>query len=113
MFSRLAEIIEDSEAEISEELKQAILSHLKALKVEFEKYFPNLNASDFTLVRNPFVVNIGDCMYLCEAAFSTMLAMKNKAPNRLDIQVDMHCCLSNTTPRISQLVHRKQAQAAH
>ena len=53
MFSRLAELIEDSEAEISEELKQAILSHLKALKVEFEKYFPNLNASDFTPVRNP------------------------------------------------------------
>ena len=62
MFSRLAEFIEDSEAEISEELKQAILSHLKALKVEFEKYFPNLNASDFTLVRNPFVVNVGDCI---------------------------------------------------
>ena len=62
MFSRLAEFIEDLEAEISEELKQAILSHLKALKAEFEKYFPNLNASDFTLVRNPFVVNVGDCI---------------------------------------------------
>ena len=39
--------------------------------------------------------------YLCEAAFSTMLAMKNKQRNRLDIQADMRCCLLNTTPRIS------------
>ena len=51
--------------------------------------------------------------YLCEAAFSTMLAMKNKARNRLNIQADMRCCLSNITPRISQLVDRKKAQAAH
>ena len=38
--------------------------------------------------------------YLCEAAFSSMLVIKTKARNRLDVEADLSCCLAVTQPRI-------------
>ena len=38
--------------------------------------------------------------YLCESGFSTLLQMKTKQRNRLDVENDLRCALSNTFPRI-------------
>ena len=50
--------------------------------------------------------------YLCEAAFSSILVIKTKARNRLDIEPDLRCCLAVTEPRIQKLVE-KQHQKSH
>ena len=46
------------------------------------------------------------CMstYLREAGFSTLLQIKTKQRNRLDVQDDQRCALSQTIPRIQQLL---------
>ena len=41
--------------------------------------------------------------YLCETGFSTLLQMKIKQSNRLDVENDVHCALSNTFPGIHEL----------
>ena len=51
--------------------------------------------------------------YLCETGFSSLLTIKTKNRNRLDVQHDLRCCLSKTEPRISQLVEKKQLQPSH
>ncbi|KAI6648073.1 Zinc finger BED domain-containing protein 5-like [Oopsacas minuta] len=51
--------------------------------------------------------------YLCEAAFSSMLVIKTKARNRLDVKPDLRCCLAITQPRIQKLVDEKQHQKSH
>ena len=38
--------------------------------------------------------------YLCEAGFSTLLQIKTKQKNRLDVEDDLRCALSQTIPRI-------------
>ena len=51
--------------------------------------------------------------YLCEAGFSTLLQIKTKQRNRLDVKDDLHCALSQTIPRIQQLSDDKQSQVLH
>jgi hypothetical protein len=51
--------------------------------------------------------------YLCESGFSTLLQIKTKARNRLDVQDDMRLALTNTQPRIAKLVTQMQAQPSH
>ena len=51
--------------------------------------------------------------YLCEQGFSTLLNMKTKHRSRLNIEHDLQVCLSNTAPRIEELVCNKQAQPSH
>ncbi|KAI6649866.1 Zinc finger BED domain-containing protein 5-like [Oopsacas minuta] len=51
--------------------------------------------------------------YLCEQSFSTMVVMKTKHRNRLEIEKDMIVALSSTKPRIGKLVPEKQAQPSH
>ncbi|XP_042240697.1 zinc finger BED domain-containing protein 5-like [Homarus americanus] len=51
--------------------------------------------------------------YLCESGFSTLLHIKSKSRNRLDVDPDMRCALSVTQPRISRLTERKQCQPSH
>ena len=51
--------------------------------------------------------------YLCEQSFSTMVVMKTKHRNRLEIEKDMIVALSSTKPRIGKLVAEKQAQPSH
>ncbi|XP_042206986.1 zinc finger BED domain-containing protein 5-like [Homarus americanus] len=48
--------------------------------------------------------------YLCESGFSTLLHIKNKSRNQLDVDPDMRCVLSVTQSRISHLTERKQCQ---
>ncbi|XP_068215901.1 zinc finger BED domain-containing protein 5-like [Palaemon carinicauda] len=53
--------------------------------------------------------------YLCEAGFSTLVNMKTKNRNRLELDVgdDMRLSLTNVRPRISKLVAEMQHQASH
>ena len=51
--------------------------------------------------------------YLCESGFSTLLQMKTKQRNRLDVENDMRCALSTTFPRIHELSKKKQSQVSH
>ena len=51
--------------------------------------------------------------YLCEQSFSTMVVLKTKYRNRLDIENDMIVSLGCTEPRISKLVTEKQSQPSH
>jgi len=51
--------------------------------------------------------------YLCESGFSTLLHIKSKCRNRLDVSDDMRVALSVTLPRFSDLIARKQQQRAH
>ncbi|XP_068212599.1 protein FAM200A-like [Palaemon carinicauda] len=51
--------------------------------------------------------------YRCEVGFSAMAALKTKARNRLVIDADMRCCLSNTGPRFDRLMAAKQFQPSH
>ncbi|XP_031336641.1 zinc finger BED domain-containing protein 5-like [Photinus pyralis] len=51
--------------------------------------------------------------YLCESGVSTLLQIKTKARNRLEVQDDMRLALSQTQPRILKLVSQMQAQSSH
>ena len=51
--------------------------------------------------------------YECKQGFSTLLNMKNKHRSRLNVEHDLHVCLSNTAPQIKKLICNKQAQPLH
>ena len=54
--------------------------------------------------------------YLCEEGSSTLLQIKTKQRNRLDVEDDLRCALSQTMPRIQQLSDEsddKQTQVSH
>ena len=51
--------------------------------------------------------------YLCEAAFSTLVAIKTKYRNKLEVEEDLRCALSGIKPRINELVSKKQCQVSH
>ena len=51
--------------------------------------------------------------YMCECGFSALLTIKSKARNRLDVESDIRCALSTTSPDIEQLVAKKQGQPSH
>ena len=51
--------------------------------------------------------------YLCEAAFSSMVATKTKYRNRLFLEDDLRCSLSATKPRFAELADRKQKHTSH
>lgn len=51
--------------------------------------------------------------YLCETGLSSLLVIKSKYRSRLAVEDDLRCALSKTTPRISDLVRKKQSQPSH
>ncbi|XP_026475576.1 zinc finger BED domain-containing protein 5-like [Ctenocephalides felis] len=51
--------------------------------------------------------------YRYETGFSTLLTLKTKARNRMNIEHDMRCSLSETEPNIVKLVNAKQFQPSH
>jgi hypothetical protein len=56
----------------------------------------------------PFVT-----IYLCESGFLTLVTIKTKNLNRLDVQHDMRVALSKTTPQFNILIQAKQQQHSH
>ena len=168
-FPNLNKILENKEQSVPSWLSESISGHLVALKDEFSKYFPKLDANKEILrdlARDPYkrcveeipeefqeeflelyndstmkdefgaksveefwvsarrmYPNISyealrilvqfSSTYLCEAGFSTLVGMKTKARNKLDVAADLRCALSRTTPSIPELVKNKQQQRAH
>lgn len=51
--------------------------------------------------------------YRCEQGFSTLMNIKTKNRNRLNVQDDIRCALSSTQPKKRQLVAKKQCQPSH
>ena len=49
---------------------------------------------------------------LCETKFSTLLQIKTEPINRLDVEDDLRCALSQTIPRI-QLLSDNKTQVLH
>ena len=51
--------------------------------------------------------------YLCETGFSTLVLIKSKYRSRMFVEADLRCALSETTPRIKNIVAKKQIQQSH
>ena len=62
MFSRVTNLIEIHDYQLPDDLRDAIILHLKVMKDEFTRYFPEIRQSEFNLVRNPFVQKVEDCI---------------------------------------------------
>ena len=75
-FPRLAQIIDDNN--ISENLNNEIVAHLKSLYSEFESYFPEINTESMRLVqmrlaRNPFIISVDDIPEEMENEFLSLV----------------------------------------
>lgn len=66
MFSNLSSFVEENNdaTVLDETVKNLIISHLEALHTEFTRYFPEITSLDLTLVSNPFVATIEQCVFL-------------------------------------------------
>ena len=51
--------------------------------------------------------------YLCESGFSTLLQIKTSSRNKLKVEDDFRCALTNTEPEIQDLVKEKQLHPSH
>ena len=51
--------------------------------------------------------------YLCESGFSTLVLIKTKMRNKLDVADDMRLALSETEPDIIKLTNELQAQPSY
>lgn len=165
-FSNLDYAIKDSIFE--PELNKLIATHLYELKIEFIKYFPDIDEKreSWKFIRNPFhcevidifeegqeeflelkfnftakedfeemeletfwfnylhvypliatralrILTIFGSTYLCEAAFSALVAIKTKSRNRMRVEADLLCTLTEVKPRIKKLVAKMQCQISH
>ena len=52
-------------------------------------------------------------IWLCEAAFSAMSALKTKLRNWLDVEHDLGLSLSKITPQFQKLLETKEAHSSH
>ncbi|KAI6659464.1 Protein ZBED8-like [Oopsacas minuta] len=51
--------------------------------------------------------------YLCESGFSALLQIKTSTRNKLKVEDDLRCALTNTDPEIQDLVKDKQLHPSH
>ncbi|XP_067933175.1 zinc finger BED domain-containing protein 5-like [Watersipora subatra] len=75
--------------------------------VQAQRLYPNTGLATFKMVI-PFAST-----YLCESAFSAMLTIESKSRNLLEVEADLRCALSTTTPNLKTLVSSKQTQKSH
>ena len=81
--------------------------NLEVLQIKMQRCYPRIGIQALNIL-------IRFCStYLCERGFSALLTIKPKARNRLDIESDIRCTLSNTSPDIDLLVANKQGQPSH
>ena len=52
MFEKLCSVVEESEGEVDEKLKQEITGHLESLEKEFQRYFPELKEESCTRTKS-------------------------------------------------------------
>lgn len=75
--------------------------------IKYVKVYPNVSHEALRLYI-PF-----SSTYLCEKGFSTLVAIKTKYRNKLDVASDLRCALTKTQPRIAILVKKMQAHPSH
>ena len=100
-----------------------ILDLINNTAAKEDYYLQQLRISDFWANMLPITSKIGVfalkvltpllSTYLCESGFSSLLVIKSKTRNRLDVEADLRCALSHTTSRIVEHVSRKQVQHCH
>ena len=116
-FSVAEEIVDDADIQAKIEfLSLRENSELKAVSYEKDHVafwagirdeYPDLSKKEMRiLVQAPTT-------YRCETGFSTMVTLKNKSRNRLEIDSDMRCALSQIEPRISKIMGTKQFHLSH
>ena len=66
-------MIETSGFELNNEFINAMIKHLTILCEEFSRYFSQLPTESFTLVRDPFEMNVGDVPEIFQDEFIEML----------------------------------------
>jgi hypothetical protein len=52
-------------------------------------------------------------IYECEVGLSSLLQIKTKYRSGLNVEDDLRCALSSTSPRFKKLAAEKQAQPSH
>ena len=75
--------------------------------VSMQLSYPKISRAALKIVV-PFVST-----YLCEHGFSTLVQIKAKARNKLDVQDHMRLALCHTQPRIKKLCAELQAHPSH
>uniref|UniRef100_K7GAS4 HAT C-terminal dimerisation domain-containing protein n=1 Tax=Pelodiscus sinensis TaxID=13735 RepID=K7GAS4_PELSI len=90
----------------------------QALKIKYDSSakdnFENASLEEFRIKYFPMYSKVGEealriilsfsSTYLCEKSFSSLVILKTKQRNRLDVENDLHCTLASFKPRISQLI---------
>ena len=51
--------------------------------------------------------------WLCKSAFSTLLNVKTKQRNRLEVEQDVRCAISSTESRVKNFVAKVQSHLSH
>lgn len=91
----------------------------EALKIDFKEknldafWIERLQDAPTLATRALNVLISFSTSYRCEQGFSTIVGLKTKKRNRLDVENDARIALSTTKPRIAKLVVDMQAQPSH
>ncbi|XP_067936961.1 protein FAM200C-like [Watersipora subatra] len=80
---------------LKDDFKELSIEHFW---VQAQRLYPNISLAAFKMLI-PFA---STC--LCESAFSAMLTIKSKSRNHLEVEADLRCAVSTTTPNIKILV---------
>ena len=109
--------VDDLPEDIQEEFLE--LTNNTSVKIEYN----TLNLQSFWVRMLPIFPKISkiallilipfSSTYLCEAGFSSLLAIRTKRRNKLECEADLRCALSKTDPRLTELVAKKQEQVPH
>ena len=75
--------------------------------ISMQRLYAKISMAAFKSI-NPFVST-----YFCECGFSTLVQIKTKARNKLDIQDHMRLAVSRTQPRIKNLCAKLRAHPSH
>lgn len=116
-FTSDANIIKDEDVAAKVEFLE--LRENTTCRVEFQNYdlstFWQKAGAEYPILANralkmliPFATT-----YRCESGFSTLVTLKTKARNRLNVEHDLRCALSETKPNIRKLANAKQYQPSH
>ena len=77
-----------------------------------EKFWVMMQRAYTKVAKKPItLLTVFPFIYLCESAFTSVVAVKKKARNKLlDLDSDLRCATPKITPRISSIVDQKQEQ---
>ena len=128
MFSTVTEFLCQSPQIETTRFSELVTEHLMKLEKETDGYFLSLGEDEVAYLKNPFTANaqtlqagIGMQEELIElqhdgfaSTFSVMLGIKSKYLSQLKTpEHDLCCAVANLSPRINELVAKKQVHPSH